>query len=75
MGEEMLTVKSAAEDQLIYMKIVLSSVSGLTIEGISSSVDVLRSNDILQLIIRSFYDLDNFHTTQEILSNRSTPTT
>jgi hypothetical protein len=75
MGEEMLTVKSAAKDQLIYMKIVLSSVSGPTIEGISSSVDVLRSHDILQLIIRSFYDLDHFHTTQEILSNRSTPTT
>ena len=35
---------------------------------------MLGSNNILELVIGSFNDLDNFHPTQEINSDRSSPT-
>jgi hypothetical protein len=62
----MLTVNSAATDQLY-------TTNRHTVEGISPSSNVLGSNDILELIICSLDDFDNFYPTQEINSLRSSP--
>jgi hypothetical protein len=46
-----------------------------TIESITPSSNVLGSHNILELIIGSFNNLDNFYPTQEINTLRSSPTT
>ena len=66
----MWTVNNAAVDQQSFTL----TQKRHTVESISPSSNVLGSNDILELIIGSFDNLDNFYPTQEINSLRSSPT-
>jgi hypothetical protein len=70
MGEETFTVNRAADPQPLGKS---PNNPSLTIQGVAARSDMFRCNDVLELLVCRFQDIDDLHTTKESLAHGPAP--